>query len=47
MLLHTKKCPDCGSVNVKLWVGGRMGMIYECHECGYRGPLIVEEDVEN
>jgi predicted RNA-binding Zn-ribbon protein involved in translation (DUF1610 family) len=47
MLTQTRKCPDCGSVNVKLWVGGRLGMIYECVECGYRGPVVVDEDVEN
>jgi len=30
-----------------LWAGGRMGVIYECKDCGYHGPIIVDEDVEN
>jgi len=28
-------------------MGGRLGIIYICKDCGYRGPLVVEEDVEN
>ena len=38
------KCPECGSYSVTLWMGGKLGMIYFCKECGYRGPLVIEED---
>ena len=37
-----KKCPKCGSVNLVLHVGGQIGM-YRCKDCGYIGPLIIEE----
>lgn len=47
MLTYSKKCPECESKNVSLWMGGNVGIIYFCKECGYRGPLIVEEDIEN
>jgi predicted RNA-binding Zn-ribbon protein involved in translation (DUF1610 family) len=38
------KCPKCGSVDVTLWLGGKLGTIYFCKECGYKGPIVVEED---
>lgn len=38
------KCPKCGSESVTLWMGGRLGMVYFCKSCGYRGPLVMEED---
>ena len=41
-----KKCPKCGSTNITLWMGAALGIIYECKDCGYRGPLIIEEDVD-
>ena len=47
MPYFTKKCPECGSRQVALWAGGRLGIVYICRECHYRGPLVVEEDVEN
>ena len=47
MLSYTRKCPECGSKNITLWMGGEPGVIHVCKDCGYRGPLVVEEDVEN
>lgn len=41
-MVTIKKCPNCGSTNVK-WVVPQMGPIWECFNCGYRG-LIIEED---
>jgi uncharacterized Zn finger protein len=38
-----KKCPNCKSENVTLYLGGKMGM-YKCMNCGYAGALIIEED---
>ncbi len=36
-----KFCPKCGSKNLNYlpW----LGEIYECRDCGYRGPLVVED----
>ncbi len=39
-----KKCPSCGSVNITLWMGGNLGIQYQCKDCKYHGPLVVEED---
>ncbi|MBU0898266.1 MAG: hypothetical protein KKB03_03550 [Nanoarchaeota archaeon] len=41
-----KKCPECESKNITFSTGLQLGMIYQCKECGYRGPLIIEEDIE-
>jgi len=38
-----KKCPSCGSTNITLNVGGELGK-YECKDCSYVGPLIIEEE---
>ena len=37
-----KKCPKCGSRNVK-WVLPQMWSLWECHDCGYQGALVIEE----
>ena len=38
-----KYCPICGSTNV-FWASGlpQLWSIWECRDCGYRGPLILE-----
>lgn len=41
-----KQCPRCHSDAVTLAVGGQIGK-YECKECGYMGPLIIEAQVVN
>lgn len=40
---RVKRCPQCGGTDVNLEAGGIMGT-YECARCGYRGPLVIEED---
>jgi predicted RNA-binding Zn-ribbon protein involved in translation (DUF1610 family) len=32
------RCPKCGSGSVTLWMGGKLGSVYECKKCGFRGP---------
>ena len=46
-LNSVKRCPKCGSVSITLWMGAKLGIQYYCKDCGYRGPLVVEEGVEN
>lgn len=41
------RCPKCKSVGVSLWMGAKLGIQYFCKKCGYRGPLVIEEDVED
>jgi predicted RNA-binding Zn-ribbon protein involved in translation (DUF1610 family) len=36
-------CPACGSDNITLWMGSKLGMIYKCCRCGYIGPVVIEE----
>ena len=38
-----KMCPKCKSKNIFIWMGAQAGVIYECKDCGYHGPLIIEE----
>jgi len=35
-----KICPQCGSPNIVslFWLGD----IYECRNCGYRGPIVIK-----
>jgi len=37
-------CPECGSENV-FWASGlpQLWSHWECRNCGYRGPLIIED----
>jgi len=39
------KCPKCGSTEIDFlpW----LGLIYRCRKCGYIGPLIIEEEIED
>ena len=39
-----KSCPACGSDDITLWMGAKLGMIYKCKKCGYTGPVVIEED---
>jgi predicted RNA-binding Zn-ribbon protein involved in translation (DUF1610 family) len=41
-----KICPVCKTKNITLWMGAKLGILYYCKSCGYVGPLVVEEDVE-
>jgi len=42
--MSTKICPKCGGTNIFLWLGGNLGMIYQCKDCGYRGPVVLEKN---
>jgi len=39
-----KHCPRCGSARIR-WASGlpQLWSVYECMECGYRGPLVIED----
>jgi len=41
--MKIRKCPRCGSEDIFLFIGGQTGQ-YKCKNCGYIGPLIIEED---
>lgn len=40
----TKYCPKCGSTRV-FWAQGlpQLWSIWQCSDCGYRGPVILED----
>ncbi|HLH86698.1 MAG TPA: hypothetical protein VKU79_07545 [Thermoplasmataceae archaeon] len=44
--MSVKLCPHCGSKNVNWIIGGIMGYIYTCQDCGYQGPFVVEVDAQ-
>ena len=39
-----KYCPRCGSTNI-FWASGlpQLWSLWECKECHYRGPLVLED----
>ncbi len=37
-------CPKCKSQEVFPEVGGYVGSIYICKDCGYRGSFVLEVD---
>lgn len=37
-----KSCPECGSTNVAMKYGGKLGRIWMCKECGWQGNVIVD-----
>jgi DNA-directed RNA polymerase subunit M len=41
---HVKFCPRCGSTEV-FWAQGlpQLWSLWECHNCGYQGPVILED----
>jgi uncharacterized metal-binding protein (TIGR02443 family) len=44
--MAAKICPKCKSLDIFLWLGGNAGIIYECKNCGYRGPVVLEKEEE-
>ena len=40
---YIRRCPECRSKDIVLWMKGRLGDIYWCRKCGYRGPFVMEE----
>lgn len=43
MKIKLKYCPKCGSNNVK-WVNPLMWSTWVCYDCGYEGPIIIEDE---
>jgi len=43
MKKRTKFCPNCGSNNIK-WVNPQMWSLWICWDCGYQGPVVIEEE---
>jgi len=43
LMVAVKKCPKCRSTRIAYFAGMITGN-YHCKECGYVGPLIIEED---
>ena len=39
-----KFCPRCGSHNIK-WFLPQDASRWECKDCGYLGPLIIEDGI--
>lgn len=39
-------CPVCGSSDVYYEVGGYVGAVYHCKECGYVGAFVIEANEE-
>jgi transposase-like protein len=39
-------CPVCSSSKLYYEVGGYMGKVYHCKDCGYIGAFIVEANEE-
>jgi rubredoxin len=38
------RCPVCGSKDIYRLVGGVMGEVYRCKQCGYSGAFVIDED---
>jgi len=36
----------CGSDEVFLWLGGSIGSVYDCTDCLYIGPVLLETDAQ-
>jgi len=42
-----KVCPKCLSTRIDLYLGGYVGKLYHCLDCGYIGAIIMETTYEN
>ncbi|MCD6414855.1 MAG: hypothetical protein J7L23_04500 [Candidatus Diapherotrites archaeon] len=38
-----KFCPVCGSTELIYGILGTTANYYECKNCGYRGPIIIQD----
>lgn len=36
-------CPKCGSSRLYYFIGFKAGQIFVCKDCGYQGPLVIED----
>jgi transposase-like protein len=39
----TLLCPQCHSSNVTYYLGGKIGYMYQCKDCGYVGAFVIEK----
>jgi uncharacterized Zn finger protein len=39
-------CPVCGNADLYYEVGGYVGVVYHCKECGYVGAFVIEANEE-
>lgn len=39
----TKKCPKCGSTNIKWFGVPQTRSKWECKDCGYVGALVIDD----
>jgi len=39
-------CPFCRSDRMSLHLGGYLGKMYRCGNCGYVGPVVIEMSAE-
>jgi phage-related protein len=35
-------CPICKRDRINMYLGGNIGAIYRCPDCGYIGPVMIE-----
>ena len=45
MMVMVKRCPHCRSPKINFDAGVLTGSYY-CGQCGYDGPIILEEEVK-
>ena len=43
MKIRAKYCPNCGSSNIK-WINPQMWSLWHCYDCGYQGPVVLEDE---
>lgn len=43
MKTRAKYCPKCGSDNIK-WINPLMWSLWHCYNCGYEGPVVLEDE---
>lgn len=44
--MKLKTCPQCGSTEINLYMGGITGSQYKCKRCDYLGSVILETETE-
>lgn len=35
-------CPECGSTNIYVKYGGKLGNLWICKKCGWQGRMVVD-----
>ena len=44
--MKMRRCLVCGSDEVFLWLGGSIGSLYNCPNCHYVGPVVIETEAQ-